>query len=321
MSVTIHELLNDLRKASLDERDKGDRFERLIKAYLSNEPEWTARFENVWLWSEWPGRGNRPDTGIDLVAERRDGEGLAAIQCKFYAEGHKVAKSDIDSFISASAKAEWTERYVFDTAAGWTGNAEETLEGVAQRIDIAFLDDARVDWSRYSWSKPDEVELATAHQPRRHQKAAIDAVTAGLAEHDRGKMIMACGTGKTFTSLRLAEQVSENNGGRARVLFLVPSISLLSQTLKEWTAQVQEQDHLRSMAVCSDSKVSKKAEDIATYDLQVPVSTEGADIAARFAAGKRFKGLHVVFSTYQSLPAVHDAQRQGLDDFDLVICD
>src|SRR5699024_6388888 len=116
----------------------------------------------------------------------------------------------------------------------------------------------------------------------------------GFATHDRGKLIMACGTGKTFTSLRLAEQVAENNGGRARVLFLVPSISLLSQTLKEWTAQAQKQDELRSMAVCSDSKVSKKAEDIATYDLQVPVSTEGADIATRFAEGKRAKGLHVV---------------------------
>lgn len=108
-------------------------------------------------------------------------------------------------------------------------------------------------------------------------------------------------------------------GGKARILFLVPSISLLSQTLKEWTAQ----GHLdmRAFAVCSDSKVSKKAEDIAVYDLEVPVSTEGADIARRFASGKRAKGLNIVFSTYQSLPAVHEAQQHGLDDFDLVICD
>lgn len=320
MSVTIHELLNDLRKASLDERDKGDRFERLIKAYLSNEPEWTARFENVWLWSEWPGRGNRPDTGIDLVAERRDGEGLAAIQCKFYAEGHKVAKSDIDSFISASAKAEWTERYVFDTAAGWTGNAEETLEGVAQRIDIAFLDDARVDWSQYTWSKPDHVELATAHQPRRHQKAAIDAVTAGLAEHDRGKMIMACGTGKTFTALRLAErQVGE--GGT--VLFLVPSIQLLSQSLREWMAQ-SEVD-IRPFAVCSDVRVGRKVDDsgdLSTIDLTEPATTDAGTLVARMAVGKRAKDrMTVVFSTYQSIDVISQAQAKGLDAFDLIICD
>lgn len=320
MSVTIHELLEDLRRASLDERDKGDRFERLVKAYLSNEPEWTARFENVWLWNEWPGRGNRPDTGIDLVADRRDGEGLAAIQCKFYSEGHKVAKSDIDSFISASAKAEWTERYVFDTAAGWTGNAEETLEGVAQRIDIASLDDARVDWSQYSWSKPDEVELATAHQPRRHQKAAIDAVTAGLAEHDRGKMIMACGTGKTFTALRLAErQVGE--GGT--VLFLVPSIQLLSQSLREWMAQ-SEVD-IRPFAVCSDVRVGRKADDsgdLSTIDLTEPATTDAGTLVARMAVGKRAKDrMTVVFSTYQSIDVISQAQAKGLDEFDLIICD
>lgn len=320
MSVTIHELLDDLRRASLDERDKGDRFERLVKAYLSNEPEWTARFQNVWLWSEWPGRGKRPDTGIDLVAERRDGEGLAAIQCKFYAEGHKVAKSDIDSFISASAKGEWTDRYVFDTAAGWTGNAEETLEGVAQRIDIAFLDDARVDWSKYSWSKPDQVELATAHQPRRHQKAAIDAVSAGLAEHDRGKMIMACGTGKTFTALRLAErQVGE--GGT--VLFLVPSLQLLSQSLREWMAQAEVD--IRPFAVCSDVRVGRKADDsgdLSTIDLTEPATTNASTLVARMASGKHAKDrMTVVFSTYQSIDVISQAQAKGLGEFDLIICD
>lgn len=320
MSVTIHELLDDLRRASLDERDKGDRFERLVKAYLSNEPEWTARFQNVWLWSEWPGRGKRPDTGIDLVAERRDGEGLAAIQCKFYAEGHKVAKSDIDSFISASAKGEWTDRYVFDTAAGWTGNAEETLEGVAQRIDIAFLDDARVDWSKYSWSEPDQVELATAHQPRRHQKAAIDAVSAGLAEHDRGKMIMACGTGKTFTALRLAErQVGE--GGT--VLFLVPSLQLLSQSLREWMAQAEVD--IRPFAVCSDVRVGRKADDsgdLSTIDLTEPATTNASTLVARMASGKHAKDrMTVVFSTYQSIDVISQAQAKGLGEFDLIICD
>lgn len=320
MSVTIHELLDDLRSVSLDERDKGDRFERLIKAYLSSEPEWTARFDQVWLWKEWPGRGNRPDTGIDLVAERRDGNGLAAIQCKFYAPGHKVAKSDIDSFISASAKNEWTERYVFDTAAGWTGNAEDTLPGVAQRIDIAFLDDARVDWSKYSWSKPDQVELATAHQPRRHQKAAIDAVTAGLVEHDRGKMIMACGTGKTFTALRLAEQQVGEGG---TVLFLVPSLQLLSQSLREWMAQAEVD--IRPFAVCSDVRVGRKADDsgdLSTIDLTEPATTNASTLVTRMASGKHAKDrMTVVFSTYQSIDVISQAQKQGLGEFDLIVCD
>lgn len=320
MSVTIHDLLDDLRATSLDERDKGDKFERLIKAYLTNEPEWTARFENVWLWSEWPGRGTRTDTGIDLVAERRDGEGLAAIQCKFYASDHKVSKADIDSFISASAKSEWTERFVFDTAAGWSGNAEETLEGVAQRVDIAFLDDARVDWSQYSWSKPDAVELATAHQPRRHQRAALEAVRTGLAENDRGKLIMACGTGKTFTSLKIAEDLVGNGGS---VLFLVPSIQLLSQTLREWMAQSAVD--IRPFAVCSDVRVGRRTlsddqADLSTIDLTEPATTDAQTLVTRMRTGGGDR-MTVVFSTYQSIDVISQAQLLGLNEFDLVICD
>ncbi|MFW8573114.1 type ISP restriction/modification enzyme [Corynebacterium pseudodiphtheriticum] len=112
---------------------------------------------------------------------------------------------------------------------------------------------------------------------------------------------------------------AKTGGGKARVLFLVPSIALLSQTLREWTAQATMD--MRSFAVCSDTKVGKGAEDIAPYDLEVPVSTNGKRLAEVFNTGKHSAGLHVVFSTYQSLPTVHDAQHNGLDDFDLVICD
>lgn len=320
MPVTIHSLLDELSFSALDKRDKGDRFERLIRAYLSTEPEWTARFENVWLWPEWPGRGNRTDTGIDIVAERRDGGGLAAIQCKFYAPDQKVAKSEIDKFISSSAGDQWTERYVFDTAADWTGNAEQTLEGVAQRIDIGFLDDARVDWSKYSWLKPDIVELAAAHKARRHQRAAIEDVRQGLAEHDRGKMIMACGTGKTFTSLKIAEELVGEGG---TMLFLVPSIQLLSQSLREWMAQTAVD--VRPFAVCSDVRVGRKNDDsgdLSTIDLTEPATTDPQKLVDRMRSGRHSTPrMTVVFSTYQSIGVISQAQQLGLGDFDLVICD
>mgnify|MGYP002759814842 FL=1 len=194
------------------------------------------------------------------------------------------------------------------------------------RIGVAAISESPINWDiafpgAAMGDSAIQINLSRREtfEPRPHQQEAIDRAIAGFTTHDRGKLIMACGTGKTFTALRLAEKVAENNGGKARVLFLEPSISLLSQTLKEWTAQARLD--MRTFAVCSDSKVSRSAEDIATYDLEVPVSTDGAQIAERFASGKRAKGLHVVFSTYQSLPAVHDAQQQGLDDFDLVICD
>ena len=189
------------------------------------------------------------------------------------------------------------------------------------RIGLSTIAESPIDWDIvYPGSEISfNLTLRETYEPRPHQVTAIDKTLAGFQIHDRGKLIMACGTGKTFTALRLAEQFAEKNGGKARILFLVPSISLLSQTLKEWTAQARLD--LRSYAVCSDNKVAKKAEDIATYDLEVPVSTNGKDIYERLSHSKRAKGLTVIFSTYQSLTAIHDAQQHGLEPFDLIICD
>lgn len=142
MTATIYEVLGNLRAQALDERDKGDKFERLIKTYLLNDPEWAARFSDVWLWQEWPGRDGRPDAGVDIVATNRDEDTFTAIQCKFYAPGATVAKGDIDSFLSASGGKEFTRRY------------------------IAWLDESAFDWSQYSWSTP-EVLVSTGQKALR----------------------------------------------------------------------------------------------------------------------------------------------------------
>ena len=256
MTVTIHDVLDDLRADALDERDKGDRFERFVATYLRTEPEWVQRFSDVWLWSEWPDRGNRTDTGIDLVAQRADGEGLAAIQCKFYAEDRAVSKADIDSFISASGGSEFTLRYVVDTARRWGGNAEETAGAQAvtvQRLDIAYLAEAHIDFGQYSWGSPEVLVSTAPKQLRPHQKEALEDVRRGLATADRGKLIMACVTGKTFTSLKIAEELV---GAGGSVLFLVPSIQLLSQSLREWMGEAVVD--IRPFAVCSDVRVGRK---------------------------------------------------------------
>ncbi|GGO94055.1 helicase [Nocardioides phosphati] len=321
--ATIHEVLAQLRTTALDERDKGDKFERLIRAYLTTEPEWTAKFSDVWLWSEWPGRVGRPDTGIDMVAAHRDRDDLAAIQCKFYDEHKHVAKADIDSFVASSGKAEFSARYIFDTAGGWSKNATDALEGLAvpvQRVDIGYLDDARVDWSQFSWSTPEVVVASGPKTLRPHQTVALEKVRAGLGEYDRGKLIMACGTGKTFTSLKIAEELV---GAGGSVLFLVPSIQLLSQSLREWMAQADVD--IRPFAVCSDVRVGRKTTDdpeFSTIELTEPATTDAVTLAARMTAGKRAKErMTVVFATYQSIDVVAAAQQAGVGDFDLIICD
>lgn len=313
----------------------GIAFEKLMVNYFRTDPTLREEYSEVSRWTDWPYNGGKQDTGIDLVARRVEDKQWVAIQCKFYKPQTYIQKRHLDSFFEASGhsfetpegKQSFAQRLIISTSDRWSANAEGMLENQlipANRIGVASIADSPIDWDVTFPGSEMEVNLSRREvfEPRPHQSEAINKAIAGFSTHDRGKLIMACGTGKTFTALRLAEKFAQDNGGRARVLFLVPSISLLSQTLKEWTAQSQSALPLKSYAVCSDTKVSKKAEDIASYDLEVPVSTNGEDIARRTNLGKRRKGLNVVFSTYQSIGAIHDAQAEfGMEDFDLIICD
>jgi predicted helicase len=324
VAETIYEVLEDLRSAALDERDKGDKFERLVRTYLLNDPEWSARFSDVWLWSEWPGREGRPDTGIDLVAANRDDNLYAAIQCKFYRPGSSVAKSEIDSFLSASSTAAFTARYIFDTAKSWSPHATDTLARQTvpvQRVDISYLDESAFDWSAYSWTTPEVLVSFGKKALRPHQERALEDVIKGFSDHDRGKLIMACGTGKTFTSLKIAESLV---GAGGSVLFLVPSIQLLSQALREWMANTEVA--IRPFAVCSDVRVGRKVNtddaDMAPIDLTEPATTNADTLLARMSTGDSASDrMTVIFSTYQSIDVLAQAQAVGVGMFDLVICD
>lgn len=330
--ATFEEVLDQLRE-NQPQGKYGIAFEKLMVNFFRTTPSLAEQFDEVCRWSDWRYNNGQTDTGIDMVAHRVADDSWVAIQAKFYKPTTSIQKGHIDSFFEASGKSFETEngrehfshRYIISTTDKWSSNAEAALANQiieTSRIGIADIASAPVNWDVAFPGSEIQVKLERkqAFQPRKHQSEAIEKALAGFHTHDRGKLIMACGTGKTFTSLRLAEQFArENGGGKARVLFLVPSIALLSQTLREWTAQATVD--MRSFAVCSDTKVGKGAEDIAPYDLEVPVSTNGKRLAEVFNTGKHSAGLHVVFSTYQSLPTVHDAQQHGLDDFDLVICD
>lgn len=320
--TTIQDVLAEYERIAPDQRAKGLYFERLVKRYFESEPTYLAEFERVWLWNEWPGRGNRPDTGIDLVAERTNGNGLAAIQCKFYAATNTVDKPAIDSFISASNRAEFTDRIVVSTTERWTKNALDTLDGLTppiRRIGLTNLAESVIDWSSYRLTDAEHAVVKERNSLRPHQIEALQSVLDGFDEHDRGQLIMACGTGKTMTSLRIAERVAGRGGS---VLFLVPSIALLAQTLREWSQQANEP--LRSFAICSDGKVGKDSEDLRIRDLEIPATTSAEALRASLAqsAGRSSGAMTVFFSTYQSIAVVHEAQQTGaVGEFDLVICD
>lgn len=321
----LDELLTSYRTTAVTEREKGTYLERLASAFLTADPVQAEEYEQVWSWSAWAAETGRSgqDVGIDLVAKLRNENGYAAIQCKFYSARHRIQKSDIDSFISASGKAPFVRRVVIDTTeVPWGGNAEEMIAGQSipvVRLSLSHLRESPIDWTIFGIRG--EAVLSDKKKLRPHQIEALEAAQSGLADADRGKLIMACGTGKTFTSLKIAEDLVGKGG---RVLFMVPSLALMSQTVREWTNDTDTP--LRSFAVCSDSQVGKRrvsnddVAEIAAHDLAFPATTNPARLVEK-AADDDPERMTVVFSTYQSIGVLDAAQKAGLPAFDLIVCD
>ena len=320
---SVFEVLERLREASIDEYDKGKRFERLIKAYLLTDPGWASVFEDVLLWTEWEDRPSDQDVGVDLIGVEADTGNLWAIQCKFYEEDHYIDKKLLGTYFAELGKEAFSAGLIVTTSDNWSKNAEETLNAQSkrvQRIGMAELEASPIDWGLVSIDAPEILERVAQKELRPHQTEALSDVMRGFEDHDRGKLVMACGTGKTFTSLKIAEEMLPNGGN---VLFLVPSIALLSQTLREWTAEAGQE--LKSFAVCSDVSVGKNKddqEDIHSFDLAYPATTNVERLVENHSIHtKSFSGLVVTFSTYQSIEVVAEAQSRGLPEFDLIICD
>ena len=323
-------LLDEYRARAKSEREKGTLFEELTRQFLLHDARFAHQFKEIYLWSEWPER-RTGDTGIDLVAIPVDEHaGPVAIQCKFYALGHRIQKADIDSFLSASGKEPFGRRIVVDTSgAPWGKNAQDAIEGQqipVSRITLANLRDSDIDWRTYSLGSTQAPKTRERKVPRDHQVRARSAVMAGFEEHDRGTMVMACGTGKTFTALTIAREFVEKEGGTARILFAVPSLALLKQTLDDWAAEAD--GAFTAWAVCSDTKVSSSARndtaEESAVDLPIPATTDGQRLADSLNANNATEGLQVVFATYQSIDVIHRAQEIAGDewrDFDLIICD
>lgn len=321
---TLRQLLNHFRASSKTEREKGTYFERLCIDFLKYDPLHGAEFDEVWTFQEWAKANNvkANDKGIDLVASIRGEDSFCAIQCKFYAEDYRIQKSDLDSFLTASESKYFSRRLFIETTTGeWGKNAEDILDDLhiqLNRINLTQMNESSINWAKYF--KDQKVELRKKKTLFDHQRLALEAVRDGLKEADRGKLVMACGTGKTFTSLRIAEAMAGKGG---RVLFLVPSLSLMSQTVREWTNDSNVD--LRSFAACSDVQVGKRkgddAGDIEIHDLELPATTK-PDQLARIANLPAPERMTVVFSTYHSIDVISRAQKKhGLAEFDLIICD
>jgi predicted helicase len=341
----FQQILFTYRNNAFSERDKGDKFERLMLAYLQTDPRYADLLSNVWLWNDFPARRDfgGKDTGIDLVARTTAGD-YWAIQCKCYQESATIDKPAVDSFLSTSSRqfkdefqnmqtVSFARRLWISTTNKWGPNAEEAIQTQfppVTRLGLYDLEMSAVDWEKIAAGMSGEAARTARKTPRPHQTKAITAAHEHFKVADRGKLIMACGTGKTYTSLKIVEK---ETGGRGIVLFLVPSIALLGQTLNEWKGDALIP--FNAVCICSDAGASRRkvknddSDGYSVVDLALPASTDVNGIVKQFETLNRIEShpLTVVFSTYQSIEVIAEAQRALLgkhpvgEGFDLVICD
>lgn len=342
--MNFKDILHKFRTESFTEKEKGTKFERLMRSWLLTDPRYNE-LEKVWLWEDFPGRKDfgGTDTGIDLVAKTEMGD-YWAIQCKCYAEDAVIDKPAVDSFLATSSRTftnevtyqttRFAKRIWISTTNHWGSNAEEAIrhqDPPFSRVGLIDLNSSCVDWQKLMDGLTGTSALVEGKKPRKHQLDAISkAYTHYITDgNDRGKLIMACGTGKTYTSLLITEQLLN---GKGLALFMVPSIALLGQSLNAWSADAKKP--IKAVCICSDSKASRKIQnkyddmDDSVVDLAVPASTSPQSIASQLKKYRNHDGLVVVFSTYQSIDAVSAAQQEILSEtdgeygvFDFIICD
>lgn len=339
--MNLKDILKELEESSHSLRNKGARFELLIKNWFLTTKLYSDNIKEIWLWDDFPYKNQfgGSDSGIDLVLHNLEDEYIA-IQCKFYKENSEISKSDVDTFISTSAKffeingerKKFSNRIFISSTNKWSKKASDLIENQeipVIRISLNELENSDVDWSKIYLGKQGNEAKKASKTIRNHQKEARDSVNKYFKENDRGKLIMACGTGKTFTSLKIAENETNKNGF---ILFLVPSIALLGQTLREWTNDIDKETKLYPICICSDSKISSKKSTnddniTSVVDLALPATTDIDKIVNQLEKIKDKNGMKVVFSTYQSIEVIAKAQEKILaqdkdfGEFDLIICD
>lgn len=327
MASALRKLLDQYRDVAQTEREKGTYFERLALVFLKNDPGMKQEYEDAWEYGTWAASHGLPktDNGIDVVAKIRGEESFCAIQCKFYREGGNIPKAEVDKFLSTlgAMGRHFSRGLIIETTGRpFSANATALFDDLnVTTIGLDRLEESTINWEAYFVDG--EIKVDPPKKLRNHQEEALRDVKAGLAEADRGKLIMACGTGKTFTGLKIAEDMV---GAGGNVLVLLPSLALVNQTIREWT--IDSQTPLRSYAVCSDAQVGKRKKggqddvaEVELHDLDYPATTNAAKLASRSSYDANDR-MTVVFSTYQSIQVISEAQKlHSFPEFDLIICD
>lgn len=330
--ISAYKLIKEKLQAIPNLRHKGSLFEKLSKRFLI-EHDSANEYESIKLWSDFKLRGNKGDRGIDMVITTTSKEYIA-VQCKFHQDS--ISLNDISTFLSQLQAGVGEVRFkkgIIISTSKLTSTALEEIEqirstGMGIDIDEITEEDfiySRIDWEKFDPTKTeDEIPLYDKKKPRSHQTEAINATKEYFSDpkNTRGKLIMACGTGKTYTSLKIMEALEPKI-----TLFLAPSIALLSQTFREYAQEKSEPFY--ASIVCSDDKVGKgkknknddDIDDINFSELPIKPSTRLEDILSVYEKAQKENKRFIIFSTYQSALRIKEAQEAGLGKIDLIICD
>ncbi len=326
--ISAYKLIKEKLHAIPNSRHKGSLFEKLSKRFLQ-EHDSANEYESIDLWSDFKLRGNKGDRGIDMVITTASKEYIA-VQCKYHQ--NSISLNDISTFLSQLQAGVGEVRFkkgIIISTSKLTSTALEEIEqirstGMGIDIDEITEEDfiySRIDWEKFDPTKTeDELPLCDKKKPRSHQTEAINATKEYFSDpkNARGKLIMACGTGKTYTSLKIMEALDPKI-----MLFLAPSIALLSQTFREYAKEKSEPFY--ASIVCSDDKVGKSKDedndDINFSELPIKPSTRLEDILSVYEKAQKENKRFIIFSTYQSALRIKEAQEVGLGEMDLIICD
>ncbi len=326
--ISAYTLIKEKLQAIPNLRHKGSLFEKLSKRFLL-EHDSANEYESIDLWSDFKLRGNKGDRGIDMVITTTSKEYIA-VQCKFHQDS--VSLNDISTFLSQLQagvdKVRFKKGIIISTSKLTRAALEEIeqIRSTGMGIDIDEITEedfiySQIDWEKFDPTKTeDELPLCDKKKPRSHQQEAINATKEYFSspKNARGKLIMACGTGKTYTSLKIMESLDPKI-----TLFLAPSIALLSQTFREYAQEKSEPFY--ASIVCSDDKVGKNKnednDDINFSELPLKPSTRLEDILSVRKKAQKENKRFIIFSTYQSALRIKEAQEAGLGKIDLIICD
>lgn len=323
--MEFKDLLAKFRAKSKDERTKGTKFELFCVKFLREYELYKKEFEKVDMWDNW-GFGES-DSGIDIVAKTHNGE-YVAIQCKCYDENTKLDLKQLSTFFITKDRTfnlqgtpiQFTQYMLMDTADDITAKVTKFINDTDisfTRLDYNSIAQANINWAIFD--EKGEIEFYDKKQLRNHQKEAIEAIKKEFEVNDRTKLIMACGTGKSLTGIRLFDNMIDN--GQIGVFF-APSIALVAQTLKE--SFEQSEKSFRAFVVCSDKKVGSQNsddEDMKAYELPIPPTTDENNLAKYIKQDLDKNERVIIFSTYQSIDVIIKAQKLLNKEFSLVICD